>query len=190
MLGILAVLLKTPNSIFEDTNVAAAQPPQLVCWQYLYNDQISQIATYNGLHLVLQLWKGYFQQKGAWWLNYSNNKILFNLSSPTSPGGIPGRVKFGSLWQKTTLQTVPLQPLCPTSSKGFTFQWARVCGNIHWKMALGMNGENQAVKKLGGGCLVIPLGKQKHNAPSVSEDLVTQKLQRGCGKMDFGWEGY
>lgn len=30
MLGILAVLLKTPNSNFKDTNIAAAQPPQLV----------------------------------------------------------------------------------------------------------------------------------------------------------------
>lgn len=48
-----------------------------------------------------------------------------------------------------------------------------------------MNVENQVVSKLGEGCLGIPLGKQQHCAPSISEDLVAQKLQRGCGKMDF-----
>lgn len=48
-----------------------------------------------------------------------------------------------------------------------------------------MNVENQVVSKLGGGCLGIPLGKLQHCAPSISEDLRAQKLQRGCGKMDF-----
>lgn len=148
---------------------------------------------------MLQLWKSYFQQKGAWWVNYSNNKTVFSLSSPTSLGGVSGRVKFWPLCQKTSLQTWALQPLCPTSSKGFAFQWAQVCGNSvvisTEKWLWRMNVEKQEVNKLGGECMGLPLGKQKpcvgtpSSAPSTSEDLVAQKLQRGCEKMVFGWGG-
>lgn len=82
MLDILTALLKTPNNSLKGTNIAAAQPPQH--GNTCTGDPISLTATYNRLHFMLQLWKGYFQQQDARWVNYGYNKTVFSLSSPTS----------------------------------------------------------------------------------------------------------